>query len=130
MLEVSRSDCLGPYLQGSKTKVILRQACEKLLPKGIIDRPKQGFGTPVDLWLRRELDFLPGQLLHRDVVHERGLFRPQVVSALVAQQKAGGRDVSQHLWILLMLELWQRMYIDNDYSQKEDITFADLGLRR
>jgi asparagine synthase (glutamine-hydrolysing) len=130
MLDVARRVPLAQKMRGAKTKVILRQACEKLLPQGIIDRPKQGFGTPVDLWLRRELAFLPGQLLHRDVVHERGLFRPQVVSALVAQQKAGGRDVSQHLWILLMLELWQRMYLDHDYSQKEDVTFADLGLRR
>jgi len=130
MLELARRVPTALKMKGSQTKIILRQACQQLLPQGIIDRPKQGFGTPVDLWLRRELEFLPGQLLHRDVIRYRGLFRPEAVARLLAQHQAGGRDVSQHLWILLMLELWQRMYLDNDYSQKEDVGFADLGLRR
>ena len=130
MLELAHSVPLDRKMKGTRTKVILREACEKLLPRGIIDRPKQGFGTPVDLWLRRELSFLPGQLLSREVLLERQLFRPPVVEQLVAQQRAGGRDVSQHLWILLMLELWQRMYLDQDLSGKEDVTFADLGLKR
>lgn len=130
MLAAARRVPLADKVRGTHTKRILRQACQTLLPREIIERPKQGFGTPVDQWLRRELAFLPGQLLHRDVIHSRGLFQPGVVATLVAQQKAGGRDVSQHLWILLMLELWQRMYIDNDYSQKRDVTFADLGLCR
>jgi len=84
----------------------------------------------VDLWRRNELAFLPGRLLHKDVIVQRQLFRPELVEKLVAQQKAGGRDLGQHLWILLMLELWQRMYIDSDLRGKEDVTFADLGLKR
>jgi len=130
MLELARAVPLQRKMQGTRTKIILREACQKLLPRGIIDRPKQGFGTPVDRWLRRELAFLPGQLLSREVLLQRQLFRPQVVEQLVTQQRAGGRDVSQHLWILLMLELWQRMYLDTDLSGKEDITFSDLGLKR
>jgi len=130
MFQLAQRVALNQKTRGTKTKVVLREACEKLLPKNIIDRPKQGFGTPVDLWLRNELAFLPGQLLHKDVIVQRQLFRPELVEKLVAQQKAGGRDVSQHLWILLMLELWQRMYIDSDLSGNEDVTFADLGLRR
>ena len=130
MLELSQRVALPRKCIGSHTKVVLREACHKLLPRSIIDRPKQGFGTPVDLWLRNELAFLPGQLLAKNVVVERQLFRPELVEKLVLQQKAGGRDVSQHLWILLMLELWQRMYIDTDLSEREDLTFEDLGLRR
>lgn len=130
MFQLAQRVALNKKTQGTKTKVVLREACEKLLPKSIIDRPKQGFGTPVDLWLRNELAFLPGQLLHKDVIVQRQLFRPELVEKLVTQQKAGGRDVSQHLWILLMLELWQRMYIDNDLSGNEDLTFSDLGLKR
>ena len=130
MFELAQKVALDRKTQGTRTKVILREACEKLLPKSIIDRPKQGFGTPVDLWLRNELAFLPGQLLDKRVVVERQLFRPELVDKLVRQQQAGGRDVSQHLWILLMLELWQRMYIDTDLSEKEDVTFSVLGLKR
>ena len=130
MFELAQRVALNRKIQGTRTKVILREACEKLLPKSIIERPKQGFGTPVDLWLRKDLAFLPGQLLSKKVVVERQLFRPELVDQLVRQQQAGGRDVSQHLWILLMLELWQRMYIDTDLSEKEDVTFSDLGLKR
>ncbi|MBN9414657.1 MAG: asparagine synthase (glutamine-hydrolyzing) [Candidatus Eremiobacteraeota bacterium] len=130
MFDLSRRVALGLKTQGTRTKAVLRDACAKLLPQDIIDRPKQGFGTPVDLWLRNELAFLPGQLLDKKVIVERQLFRPELVERLVRQQKAGGRDVSQHLWILLTLELWQRMYIDTDLSEREDVTFSDLGLKR
>ncbi|GMU58160.1 MAG: asparagine synthetase B [Candidatus Xenobia bacterium] len=117
-------------IQGMQTKKILRAASADKLPESILARPKQGFGTPVDLWLRRDLSFLTRHLLGERSVRERGIFDPDSVQALVAQQRAGGRDSSQQVWILLMLELWHRMYIDQDLSNDAAVSFSRLGIRR
>ena len=47
---------------------------------------------------------------------ERGLFRPEAVRKLFAEQRAGLRDNSNRIWRLLNLELWMRIFIDRDPS--------------
>lgn len=115
-------------LRGTGTKLILREASKGHIAPSLLDRPKQGFGTPIDMWLRRELKTLPDQLLSEAVLKERGLFRADYVRQLVERQRAGGRDTSQHIWALLMLELWHRMFVDRDPTGRSDMTFSDLGI--
>jgi len=43
---------------------------------------------------------------------ERGLFRPEVVRRLVEEHLAGRFDHAYRLWALLVLELWQRQWLD------------------
>ena len=62
------------------------------------------------------------------VLRERGYFRPEYVAWLREQQAAGKRDFSQHLWALIVFELWHRAYLDADLSSREGLTFDDLGL--
>src|SRR5690606_36750486 len=42
-------------LRGGTTKYLLKQAARRLLPAEIIDRPKRGFGVPLEAWFRRDL---------------------------------------------------------------------------
>jgi asparagine synthase (glutamine-hydrolysing) len=96
-----------------ETKYLLKRAVRKLLPSAVIERPKQGFGVPIDRWLRGEL---------RDTVHDvlldartraRGYFREPVVRRLLDEHGRGIRDWHAQLWSLLVLELWHRMFIDH-----------------
>ncbi|MHB2016631.1 MAG: asparagine synthase (glutamine-hydrolyzing) [Candidatus Xenobia bacterium] len=119
---------LEQKLAGSRTKIVLRQLLEAHLPASITKRPKQGFGTPIDLWLNRELRSLVSSALSPQVLRARGYFRPAYVEWLYEQQRHGRRDFSQHIWALLVFELWHRMYIDQDLSARSDVTFADLDL--
>jgi asparagine synthase (glutamine-hydrolysing) len=114
-------------IQGRSTKVILRQMLAGRVPENIIHRPKRGFGTPIDLWLRGELAALMDNLLHADLLRERGYFRPDYVAWLRRQHTAGRRDFSQQLWALLVFELWHRIYIDNDLSGHRGLTFQDVA---
>ncbi|MDH7569876.1 MAG: asparagine synthase (glutamine-hydrolyzing), partial [Armatimonadota bacterium] len=121
---------LHAKLHGRQTKALLRHALRGRVPAALLDRPKHGFGTPIDLWLRRELHDLAQHLLGPQVLAERGYFRPDAVRELLQSHRAGRTDVSQHLWALLILEIWHRIYIDRDYSARADLTFADLDLPR
>ncbi|MGV3721923.1 MAG: asparagine synthase (glutamine-hydrolyzing) [Actinomycetota bacterium] len=115
-------------IQGRKTKIILREALAGKVPDEIISRPKRGFGTPIDVWLRGELAYLVEKVLSPESLKERGYFRPGYVEWLLAQQRSGKRDFSQHIWALLVFELWHRIYIDQNLGTQTGLTFEDLGL--
>jgi asparagine synthase (glutamine-hydrolysing) len=116
-------------IQGRRTKVILRDMLVGRVPDEIISRPKRGFGTPIDVWLKGELSALVQQVLSPEAIRARGYFRPEYVQWLLAQQSAGKRDYSQHIWALLVFELWHRTYIDQNLSGNVGLSFDDLGLK-
>ena len=63
-------------------------------------------------WLRGELrDFLNDHLLSSRFA-TRGLFQADAVARLVAAHQSGRADYAHHLWVLLMLELWHRTFVD------------------
>ncbi|MGQ9574115.1 MAG: asparagine synthase (glutamine-hydrolyzing) [Thermoguttaceae bacterium] len=93
-------------------KWILRRAFADLLPPEIRRRRKMGFGVPLDHWFRGPLaEFARGVLLDPRTLG-RGLFRPEAVRRLVEAHLSGRFDHSYRLWALLVLELWQRRWLD------------------
>jgi asparagine synthase (glutamine-hydrolysing) len=99
-------------LNGRTSKYILRQAVSDLVPADNLSRPKRGFAVPIGRWFRRELrEFAADHLLGRRAA-ERGLFDPAVVTRIVDDHQSGRADHAHHLWVLLMLELWHREFMD------------------
>jgi asparagine synthase (glutamine-hydrolysing) len=94
------------------TKYILKRAARDLVPADIIDRPKKGFGVPLDTWFRGELREMSGDLLLDGRLARRGYFRPGAVQRLLAEHWSGAAEWQNQLWTLLMLESWHRMFID------------------
>ncbi len=99
-------------LRGDTTKRIFKRAVRPLLPDGIIDRRKKGFGVPLGTWFRGELRELAGDLLLDGRLARRGYFRPGAVQRLLEDHWRGVATWSDQLWALLMLEMWHRMFID------------------
>jgi len=99
-------------LRPGRSKAILKRAFADLLPPAIRDRPKQGFGVPLDRWFRGELKEELRAVLLDPRALARGLFRPDAVAALLDEHASGRRDHAARLWGLLMLELWFRHHID------------------
>ena len=100
------------HLRRGRSKLILKQAFSDLLPPAIRDRPKMGFGVPIDRWFRHELKSELRDVLLDPVSLSRGLFRPEAVAALIDEHVQGVRDHAYRLWALLMLELWFRHHMD------------------
>jgi asparagine synthase (glutamine-hydrolysing) len=99
-------------LRGSSHKYIFKQAVQHLLPPEILNRPKIGFGVPLDQWFRHELRELAYDLLLSRRMRERGYFRAEVVERLLREHANGTRAWQDQLWNLLMLEMWHRTFID------------------
>lgn len=99
-------------MESSQGKLILRDVFADLLPESITARPKMGFGVPLDHWFRNELRELVSDTLLSRRSLDRGYFKPEAVRRLVEEHVSGTWDHASRLWCLLVLELWQRRWID------------------
>lgn len=94
------------------TKWILREAARGLLPAGVSDLPKMGFGIPLDEWMRGRMAPRIDQVVLSSRALSRGYFRPELIRMLRDQHLTGRYDQSVKLYMLLNLELWHRTFID------------------
>jgi len=114
-------DLLATYpsdvkLHNGRSKHIFKKMLERHLPASVLQRPKRGFAVPLHRWFRGELKEWLHDVLFSGSLLDRGYFRREYVESLwKAQQEGGSRvvDLGTHFWILLMLELWHRTYIDS-----------------
>lgn len=95
-------------MQGSKTKLILRQAMQGTLPAAVLSKPKQGFSIPLKHWLRGPLRPLLTDTLAPSTIARRGLFQPATVNRWIEEHLNGRFNHSHRLWALMVLELWQQ----------------------
>jgi asparagine synthase (glutamine-hydrolysing) len=101
-------------IRGLTTKAILREALRDRVPREILRRRKLGFPVPFGRWARER--FAP---LIRDTVlgpraQARGMFAPEPLKRLVAEHEAGIANHADRLWLLLNLEIWQRIFLDGE----------------
>lgn len=112
LVELSARVPPGLKLHRLTRKYVLKRAMEGVLPPDVIWRAKAGFGAPLRAWIGRELRPLVDDLLSPATVRRRGLFDPQAIQKLVADNDAGTADNALRIWALLWLELWQQTFID------------------
>lgn len=99
-------------LRGRQTKYILRRALQGIVPDAVLNRPKMGFGVPIDYWFRNELKEMAYDLLLGQRHLSRGYFKRDFIAKILDEHCSGKRMWHYHLWNLLMLELWHRTFID------------------
>jgi asparagine synthase (glutamine-hydrolysing) len=99
-------------IHNGRRKHVLKEALKGLLPAGILDRKKQGFGVPLDTWFRGGLTGMFADVLGSARTRQRGYFEPAFIDRLVQEHLSGRRDHNMKLWQLLVFELWHRQYLD------------------
>jgi asparagine synthase (glutamine-hydrolysing) len=97
---------------GRRGKSALRRAFAHLLPDELAKRGKTGFGIPLGAWFRGPLRELTGDVLLGPRARARGQLRPAGVERLLDEHARGERDHGHRLWCLLVLELWQRSWLE------------------
>jgi len=103
----------GLKIKGFTTKYILRKALKKILPVNILKREKMGFGVPVGEWLKNDLKAYAYEVLLDSKSAKRGYFKTEKVRELLDNHMAEKINNGGKIWVLLNLELWHRMFIDN-----------------
>ncbi len=98
------------YRNGSG-KYVLKQAMRGTLPDEILDRRKQGFGTPMPEWLRGRFGELAERTVTSSALRERGLLDMDQVVRLFAAHRTGRGDWSYHLWNLYSVSAWYDRWV-------------------
>ena len=99
-------------LRGMTAKYILKKAFRSLLPDAVLSRGKQGFAVPLDHWFRSELKEMAFDILLSQRAAGRAYFRQETIRKILDEHVSGTWNWQNHIWNLLMLELWHRMFID------------------
>lgn len=101
-------------VRGLDKRYLFKLATQEILPEEIRKKKKQGFGLPTSVWMRRGgafHDMVRGIVLS-DKAIGRGYTRPEFVRHLIERHERGAWDHASEIYMLLMLELWHREYID------------------
>ena len=114
-------------MRGLETKHIFKRAVRGLVPDAILDRPKQGFGLPIQKWINQELRQYIRDVLFDARTRSRGYFNQTHVELLYDEHDRGRRDNATHLWTLFMLELWHRTFFDAPAAAREPRPTATVG---
>ncbi len=99
-------------LRGRTLKYALRSVAGRYLPASVIDRPKQGFGFPLALWMRDELSGFLRNLFAESRFVELGLFDRAYMNRILDEHLNGRCDHNFRLWILINLEIWYRLFFE------------------
>lgn len=93
-------------LREGQTKWILRQVLHRHVPVGLIERPKMGFGVPVDTWLRGPLKGWAESLIEEERLRREGFFHPAPIRQKWSEHLSGRRNWGYQLWSVLMFQCW------------------------
>lgn len=93
-------------LREGKGKWILRQLLDRYLPRSLIERPKQGFGIPLDDWLRGPLRDWAEDLLAESRLKAEGFLNSERVQRTWRMHLSGDGDYGYRLWSILMFQAW------------------------
>jgi len=99
-------------LHGGTGKYVLKKALEPMVPAPIINRPKMGFGVPMDAWFRSSLKN-PFQSI---VLSDRMASLISITEArkIWEDHQSGRRNYGNELWHLLMLAGWVNVHLDGN----------------
>jgi asparagine synthase (glutamine-hydrolysing) len=116
-------------LSGLRSKVLLRRLAERYLPARIVHRRKVGFTVPLTHWFAGPWRALLGDVLLSERCLDRGYYDPAVVRSIVADHVERRVDREQGIWLMLALELWHRLFVDDDGSEAA-VARVGAGLAR
>jgi asparagine synthase (glutamine-hydrolysing) len=91
-------------------KAILKRLLAKRLPVELFERPKQGFGMPVEQWFRGDLKDVLLRYTAPERIARRGLLNPAVVQRVVQAHLSGRRNYSRRLYAVVAFELWAERF--------------------
>jgi asparagine synthase (glutamine-hydrolysing) len=92
-------------IRGGTTKWLLRQVLYRYVPQALIERPKMGFGIPLESWLRGPLRDWAEALIDERRLRNEGYFKPDAVRQEWAKLLRGPTN-SHKMWTVLMFQSW------------------------
>lgn len=100
-----------------RSKIVLKRLAERYLPRETIYRRKVGFTVPLTRWFAGPWRGLINDVLLSDRCLDRGYYNADVVRGIVSDHVHGRVDREQGIWLMLALEIWHRLFVDDDGTE-------------
>jgi len=92
-------------------KYLLKKLLARYVPTELFERPKMGFGVPIDRWFRSELKELVLDYLSPGRLKKEGLFEQALVEKKIKEHLSGHASHQYRLWSLLVWEMWRERWL-------------------
>lgn len=96
-------------LRDGQGKWVLREILKTYIPEEFFNRPKMGFGVPIDAWLRKDLKSWAQESLKTSNLEEFDLPK-KTIQATWDRHQSGSHNEQYKLWLVLMLQQWREEY--------------------
>lgn len=96
-------------LRHGKGKWILREILKSYVPTELFERPKMGFGVPIDTWLQKDLKIWAEEILFSSPLEEFGISK-QAIEIIWRKHQSGSYNYQYKLWVILMFQQWRKAY--------------------
>ncbi|ULT56193.1 asparagine synthase (glutamine-hydrolyzing) [Neobacillus drentensis] len=102
------------YYKGCK-KRILKDLAFDYIPSRLLDRPKRGFGVPIDTWLKTSLSYNLKKFSERTTIMKQGIFDYELLSELINKlYENKSTDLENRvIWSFYVFQLWYSKYIES-----------------
>lgn len=103
-------------IRNGETKWLLRRLAERHVPNKLMNRPKMGFGIPLDEWLRGPLREWGEALLAEERLKREGFLNPRPIREAWLRHQRGDASFGYRLWSVLMFQSWWEHWSSPPYT--------------
>ncbi len=93
-------------MQGKTQKWLLKQVLYDYVPKEYFDRPKWGFGIPLQQWLSEDLRFLLEDYVNAEVLAQYDFYNVKAILQLKERFLNGESHLFNKLWLVVCFNMW------------------------
>ncbi len=97
-------------IRDGKNKWLVREVLNRYVPPQLYDRPKMGFGVPLDQWLRGPLKEWANDLLTSSMLNKHNVLDPKQVQKKWRDHLSGARNWQFQLWDVIIFQAWYEAY--------------------
>ena len=105
-------------VRGRQLRYLQRKLAARYLPSQLLTKPKQGFASALPYLLKDEYEKIFEYMLKNSRLIETGVLSAAPIHAMVKSHIAGRADHGNRLWLLVNLEAWHRIHIDQQDVQE------------
>ena len=113
-------------IKNGQRKYILKKAISNLLPDDVLQKRKQGFALPLDMWFRNQLKDFTHDTLTSQEFRNQGFFSTTRITEILESHQKGPWDYSPLLWGLLFFQEWYNGFKNgnsiNESSRGQDVS--------